>query len=56
MDTDDLMGDRDYQEAKLEIQSLIDSGMEDIARQVIDELVSEETDPVKIEQLKGMIS
>ena len=56
MDTDDLMGYRDYQEAKLEIQSLIDSGMEDIARQVIDELVSEETDPVKIEQLKGMIS
>ena len=50
-----LLNDRDYQEAKEEIQALIDSGMEDIARDVIDELISEETNPVKIEQLKSML-
>ena len=53
---DSLLNDRDYQEAKAEIQALIDSGMEDIARDVIDELISGETNPVKIEQLKSMLN
>lgn len=53
---DSLLNDRDYQEAKAEIQALIDSGMEDIARDVIDELISGETNPIKIEQLKSMLN
>jgi len=55
-DDDELLNDVDFNEAKDNIRTLIESGMSDIAEEIINELIDETDNPVKIAQLRSMLN